>query len=158
MKLSTTRRFNTSPERLWPLLFNSKMDNKQPCYFLCGLPKPVECQLKDSQGGVGMTRECISDKGTITQTILEWEPNRKLKFELKETDIYFGPCIKSIVETFEIKSISKGQTTITRETEFKVIYLWKIFISLPMMIGLKAIHQYVFNNWTRLSQNESTLL
>src|SRR5688572_26073863 len=91
MQIRTRQIFKAAPDVLWPLLFHSKMDDKQPCYLLCGLPKPLECRLKDSEGGVGKTRECISDKGTIQQTILEWEEGRQLSFELKETDIYFGP-------------------------------------------------------------------
>ena len=154
MKLKTTYRFTAKPEDLWPLLFNSKMDSKQPCYFLCGLPKPVECRLPDSEGGVGKTRECVSDKGIIKQNILEWEPNKKLTFELKETDIYFGPCVESIVESFEIKTISSRETTITRETRFVVSSGMRHFISIPMFIGLKSIHRYVFKNWKRISGNK----
>jgi hypothetical protein len=150
MKLTTTKIFTASPEALWPLLFGSKMDDKQPCYFLFGLPKPVECRLKNNMGGVGQTRECVSDKGTIQQIILEWEPNKKLKFKLLETDIYFGPCIESIVETFEIKPVNVHQTAISRETEFKIIPGANFFISIPMLIGLKSIHRYVFNNWSRI--------
>jgi hypothetical protein len=116
------------------------------------LPKPVECRLQDAQGGVGHTRECVSDKGVIKQTILEWEPNKKLSFELRETDIYFGPCVESIVETFEIKAINAQQAYITRHTEFRIKSLMKPFISIPMCIGLKSIHRYVFRNWERLSR------
>jgi hypothetical protein len=150
MKVYTTRRFKSTPEKLWPLLFNSKMDNKQPCYFLCGLPKPVECRLADS-GGVGGTRECVSDKGTIVQKILEWQPNSKLSFELQQTDIYFGPCVKSIVETFEIQKLSEHESQISRRTEFKIKSPFDLFLSLPMLVGLKAIHNYVFKNWKRLA-------
>jgi hypothetical protein len=152
MKLTTTKKFNASADRLWPLLFNSKMDDGQPCSLLCGLPKPVECRLADETGGVGHTRECISDKGTIQQTILEWEPNKKLKFELRETDIYFGPCVNSIVETFEIKAINEQEAYITRQTEFSVKPLLRPCLSIPLWIGLKSIHRYVFKNWARLSK------
>jgi len=152
MKLITTKTFNASAERLWPLLFSSKMDNNKPCYFLCGLPKPIECRLQDHEGGVGHIRECVSDKGIIKQTILEWEPNKKLKFELHETDIYFGPCVDSIVETFEIVPIGKDRAKISRQTEFEVKSALRPFISIPMFIGLKSIHHYVFKNWTRLSE------
>jgi hypothetical protein len=141
MKLKTTYRYDAKPEQLWPLLFNSKMDSEQPCNFLCGLPKPVECRLQDAEGGVGKTRECVSDKGIIKQNILVWEPNVKLKFELRETDIYFGPCVESIIETFEITSTTESVTTITRETEFVVISRMKYFISIPMYYRIKKHSQ-----------------
>lgn len=151
MRLRTTRLFHAKPEDLWPLLFSSKMDDKKPCYFLCGLPKPLECGLKDGEGGVGKTRECVSDKGVMKQTILVWEPDKKLVFELSETDIYFGPCVKSIVESFELKPVGNEQTTITRETNFEVVSVAKYFIAVPMLIGLKSIHRYIFRNWRRIS-------
>ena len=150
MQVQTIKKFKASPDKLWPLLFNSKMDDRQPCYFLCGLPKPIECRLAD-EGGVGGTRECVSDKGTIVQEILEWEPNSKLSFQLNQTDIYFGPCVKSIVETFEITKISEHESQISRRTNFRIRSPFGFFLSIPMVIGLKAIHNYVFRNWKRLT-------
>lgn len=151
MRLRTKRLFHTTPEDFWPLLFGSEMDSKKPCYFLCGLPKPLECRLRDKEGGVGKIRECVSDKGVIKQTILVWEPNKKLVFELSETDIYFGPCIKSIVESFELEPVGDKQTMIVRETKFEVVSSLKYCIAFPMFIGLKSIHRYVFKNWHRIS-------
>lgn len=152
MKLTTTRIFSATAMDLWPLLFNSKMDAEKPCYFLCGLPKPVECRLAGGEGGgVGQTRECVSDRGTIRQTILDWEPGKLLRFELRETDIYFGPCVESIVETFEIKQLADNRASITRQTAFSVRSVLAPFISVPLYIGLKSIHRYVFRNWERLS-------
>lgn len=150
MKIKTTYRFAAKPEELWPLLFNSKMNSEQPCYFLCGLPKPVECRLEERDGGVGKTRECVSDKGIIKQTILEWQPNKKLSFSLRETDIYFGPCVESIVESFELSQVDDKTTKITRVTQFK-ISKHQLFITIPMAVGLKSIHRYVFKNWDRIT-------
>jgi hypothetical protein len=151
MRLSTTQYFEAKPDVLWPLLFRSKMDDKHPCLFLCGLPKPVECRLKSNKGGVGNIRECVSDKGVIEQEILIWEPNKRLKFELKETDIYFGPCVKSVVEDFEISVVNNRRSLIKRTTDFKLVSVLNCLASIPMFIGLKAIHRYVFQNWKRLA-------
>jgi hypothetical protein len=151
MVVQTTYSFNATVDKLWPLLFNSKMDDNQPCILLCGLPKPVECRLPDNQGGVGSKRECVSDRGTIQQRITEWEPGQKLSFELERTDLYFGPCVKSIEEQFELRNDKQGGCKITRTTTFKAKGLLAPFISLPMFIGLKAIHRYVFGNWRRLA-------
>lgn len=151
MKLATSQKIKTTKEELWPLLFNSKMDGNKPCRFLMGLPKPMECKLGDKEGGVGKTRLCVSDKGIIKQNILEWYPNEKLVFEMKETDIYFGPCVESILESFTISTINSEWVKITRETEihFKKHSYFLIF---PMYIGLKSIHKYVFKNWKNLAE------
>ncbi|MBZ4187945.1 hypothetical protein [Niabella beijingensis] len=55
MQLQTSYTFYATRARLWPLLFHSKMDDRKPCYFLFGLPKPMECRLADGSGGVGAT-------------------------------------------------------------------------------------------------------
>ena len=151
MTVQTKSSFAAEPEVLWPLLFGSKMDRKQPCFLLCGLPKPLECRLPDSRGGVGSTRECVSDKGVISQRITEWIPGEKLSFELVKTDIYFGPCMESIVESFHIRRFGPEQSEITRKTTFRVKRPFGIIAAVPMYIGLKAIHRYVFSNWKRLS-------
>lgn len=151
MVVKTAYNYKVSAADLWPLLFNSKMDDQQPCYLLCGLPKPLECRLPDSQGGVGNTRECVSDKGTIQQRITAWNPGRKLAFEMAQTDIYFGPCVKSIVEQFELTDNSDGGCRIVRTTTFRVKGPLAAVAAIPMFVGLKAIHRYVFSNWKRLS-------
>lgn len=151
MVVKTTYNYHASAAKLWPLLFNSRMDKKQPCYLLCGLPKPLECRLPDSQGGVGNTRECVSDKGTIQQRITEWIPEHKLSFELVQTNLYFGPCVESIVEQFELTNNNQDGCRIVRTTTFKVKGQLASVASIPMFIGIKAIHRYVFKNWKRLS-------
>ncbi|MBO9593093.1 MAG: SRPBCC family protein [Niabella sp.] len=150
MQLQTTWKFNATPAQLWPLLFQSKMDERKPCYFLFGLPKPVECRLTDGIGGVGATRECVSDKGLIRQTILEWMPEKKLRFEMRETSIYFGPCVDAIVETFVLTPAGTTETTITRTTEFTLKPGARLWVSIPMWVGLKSIHRYVFRNWKNI--------
>ncbi|MGJ7033325.1 hypothetical protein [Niabella hirudinis] len=152
MKLQTSYTFSAAPAQLWPLLFHSKMDDRRPCYFLFGLPKPVECRLADNGEGVGATRECISDKGVIRQTILDWVPEQKLRFALRETDIYFGPCVDAIVETFVLHPVHEKETMITRITEVTLKPGARFWVSLPMWIGLKSIHRYVFNNWKRIAK------
>ena len=151
MVVKTPYFYKVSAAALWPLLFNSKMDDRQPCYLLCGLPKPLECRLPDNQGGVGSTRECVSDKGTIQQRITEWIPGHKLSFELVKTDLYFGPCVESIKEQFEITDNNQGGCRIIRTTTFNAKGPLAFLVSIPMYIGLKAIHRYVFRNWKRLS-------
>lgn len=138
-------------------MFDSKMDTDVPCKAMFGLPKPVECRLKDGEGGIGAKRECVSDKGTIQQRILEWIPGQTLSFELEETDIYFGPCVQSIVETFQLQPVSPAKTTITRITVFKLKPYANPFLIIPMSLGLKSIHKYVFKNWQRIAFQESSV-
>jgi hypothetical protein len=80
------------PEIVWPLLCNSKMTESAPLLFKFCIPKPVECRLKTGVGAVGSERQCVSNLGIINQRITCWEENRRLAFEMKDTDLYFGMC------------------------------------------------------------------
>ena len=98
MLMQTKWHFRTSPDLIWPLLCKSKMDEAQSCLFRLGVPKPVECRLASDQGGVGATRECVSNQGVVQQEIMVWEVERQLSFKLKQTDIFFRKFISGIVE------------------------------------------------------------
>ena len=68
---------------------------------------------------------------------------------MAETNIYFGPCVESIQESFELKQDTPNLTYITRSTDFK-LNKNQFLLSIPMYIGLKSIHLYVFKNWIRI--------
>jgi hypothetical protein len=55
------------------------------------------------------------------------------------------------VEQFELTDNNHGGCQITRTTTFETKGVFSRIISVPMFIGLKAIHRYVFSNWQRLS-------
>ena len=59
-----------------------------------------------------------------------------LAFRLKETDLYFGPCVESIEEHFELQPLAGGGTAITRRTRFRIRAFARPFLTLPMLIGL----------------------
>ncbi len=148
MKVISSYPFAAEPHAVWPLLFGSKMTlpSYSPLFFL-GLPKPVECRLASSETGVGATRECVSDRGRITQTITEWNPGKRLTFHMIDTDLYFQPCVASIEDDFELQLLDSGQTTVTRTTTFEVRGLFKSLKAHLLAIGLRRIHRFVFKNW-----------
>jgi hypothetical protein len=149
MKVTTSVDINKALEVVWPMLCNSTMADDKPILFRFGVPKPVECKLKTGVGGVGSDRQCISNLGTINQTITCWEPNKKLEFEMKDTDMYFGKYISSIRDKFELSDLDNQRTRITRTTEFQLNGLFGLLKSLPVWVGLKRVHKYVFENWAR---------
>lgn len=154
MKIQTKAILPKPPHAVWPLLCNSHMDEHIPCLFRFGIPKPVECKLPPGEGGVGLARQCISDQGKMNQKITVWEKDKKLCFEMKDTDMYFGACVTSIKEQFELLPLENNQTQITRTTEFQVSGFLKIPKSLLIWIGLKNVHRYVFKNWKMILQKD----
>jgi uncharacterized protein YndB with AHSA1/START domain len=146
MKIQTTALINAAPERLWPLLTNSQMD--APGCFCLGVPKPVACELPESQGHVGAQRRCISDRGTVTQEITQWDPPSRLNFRMIATDHQWGRCVESIEEQFVLEGVGKG-TRITRTTRLTAKGPFRLLKESLFYLGLKRVHFFVFKNWRR---------
>lgn len=152
MRIRTTQIMKTTPELLWPLLTNSRMD--VPGCFCLGLPRPVACELPKSSGGVGAERRCISDRGTVVQRITTWIPCRQLQFQMVTTDHNWGPCVESLEEDFQLEKCAQG-TRITRTTNIRASGIFKVFKEIGFCIGLKRVHLYVFRNWRTESEGNS---
>jgi hypothetical protein len=149
MRVKTTTVIAKPPAELWLLLCRSKMNPHIPCYFRCGMPKPVECRLPDGAGGAGLRRECVSSHGVIHQRIQQWEEPRRLRFAMEDTTLYFRPCVTRMEDEFILEPAGGNQTRITRTTDITVIGFAQWAKSLAMAAGLKCIHRYVFKNWAR---------
>ena len=156
MIVKTTWLFPKPPEVVWPLLCNSRMEPTASCLFGLGLPQPQQCRLPDGQGGVGSTRQCISNRGVVEQTILIWDEPRHLAFSMDRSDLYFRDCIPSIVDDFELILTPEGGTRATRSTSVQVIGWCRWAKRAALRVGLKKIHRFVFRNWLRLVTSPAT--
>jgi hypothetical protein len=156
MKIKTVWGFQQPPELIWPLLCNSRMEPTASCLFGLGLPMPLQCRLVEGSGGVGSTRQCISDRGMIEQTILAWEEPHHLAFKMDHTDLYFRSCTPSIVDDFELVQTPKRGTRATRITSVTVIGWFRWVKQAGLWLGLKKIHRFVFRNWERLASKVAT--
>ncbi len=147
--IRTEHEFEASPADLWPYLCGSRMS--LPLHsplFRFGLPQPRECRpATDEPGAVGATRECVSDRGTITQRITAWEPERRLVFHMLHTDIRFCPRVSAIEDEFRLERLTEDRTRITRETRFSVSGPLQALQRRLVGLGLSRIHEYVFENW-----------
>lgn len=136
---------------IWPLLCNSKMDGSGAFLFRFGLPRPLQCRLPGGNGGTGSERECISDRGTIHQKILVWEPERKLSFRMERSDYSIFSGISGIKDTFDMAPIAGG-VKVSRKTEVTLEGRLLILKKIALFFGLRQIHSYVFRNWEKGSQ------
>jgi hypothetical protein len=146
MLVTTQQVFKHPPEQIWPLLCNSRIELTPPRVFWLGIPRPLECRLREDVTDC-RTRQCISDRGTIEQRIIIWEPYRRLQFEMETTNIYFKHWITAISECFDLQRQANGVTIVTRTTDYCVRRGWWFPCSITTWIGMKWIHRYVFQNW-----------
>jgi hypothetical protein len=154
MIVRTTWDFPQTATVIWPLLCNSRMEATPSCLFGLGLPQPQQCRLPDGPGGVGSRRQCISDRGTVEQTILVWEEPSHLAFSMDRSDLYFRDSVPSIVDDFELVPAPAGGTRVTRTTSVQVIGRFQWFKRAFLWAGLKKVHRFVFRNWLRLAATE----
>lgn len=152
MKVCTIALIPAPSKEVWPLLCHSKMDNSFSWLFLLGLPRPVECKIDSVKGEVGANRQCVSDRGMITQQITVWDEPNLLEFEMKSTNLYFYPWILWMKDKFSLLENEHFQTQITRTTEFEIRGRFKFIKKILLFIGLKKIHRYVFSNFIKLSR------
>ena len=150
MIVQTSCQINAPADTIWPLLCNSRMEATQSCLFGLGLPQPVQCRLPDSDGGVGSTRQCISDRGIVEQQILIWDEPKRLSFRMEKTDIYFRKFVREIVESFDLVPTDASTTKLTRTTNVTLHGRFQLVKRLILFIGLKKVHRFVFRNWQRL--------
>ncbi|MFM8285732.1 MAG: hypothetical protein ACKOGA_03290, partial [Planctomycetaceae bacterium] len=115
------------------------------------LPQPQQCRLPDGVGEVGGRRQCISDRGTVEQTILIWDEPTHLAFSMDRSDLYFRDSLPSIVDDFELVPLATGGTRATRTTSVTVIGRFQWFKRACLRVGLKKIHRFVFQNWARIA-------
>lgn len=155
MLVRTSCEIDATAEAIWPLLCNSRMEASRSCLFGLGVPQPEQCRLPGGSGGVGSTRQCISDRGVIEQEILDWDEPRQLSFKMQQTDMYFKDYVREIVETFELTPGDYLQTKLTRTTHVSIRGRLKLLKQVLFFIGLKKVHRFVFRNWRRICAHEA---
>jgi hypothetical protein len=135
-----------SPAELWPALCDSTVELTPRCpVFYLGTPRPTECRLPDGPGEVGAARQCVSEQGVVRQRITAWEPPARLAFRMEETDLCFDRVVDGLEDVFDLVPAGAG-TLVTRTTTVSVPGVFR----LPVWVGLKSVHRFVFRNWQRM--------
>lgn len=139
-----------SPDELWPALCNSALELTPRCpVFYLGAPRPSECRLPEGPGEVGAARQCVSEQGVVRQRITTWAPPVRLAFRMEETDLCFDRFVDHLDDVFELQPEGSG-TRITRTTTVSVRSRFAVLLSVPLWVGLKSVHRFVFRNWQRM--------
>lgn len=150
MAVATTWHFQFPASSLWPLLCNSKMVQGGSPIFKLGIPLPLECRLPEGEGGAGSERECVSDKGTIHQRIVTWEPEKKLSFKMEKADFEILSGVTGIEDTFDLIP-SDHEVTVTRTTVVELSGSILFMKKIRLFFGLRQVHRFVFQNWQSLA-------
>src|SRR5262245_41981484 len=149
MLVQTTTLIDRPVDDVWPVLCDSRIQLTPRCpVFYLGAPRPVECRLPTGSGGVGSTRQCVSEQGTIQQRITEWVPPSRLAFRMEGTELAFARCVSNLSDTFELEPVDGRRATILRRTtNVEVSGRLRWAKGVAVYVGLKAVHRFVFRDW-----------
>jgi len=151
MKIKSSWLFDNLPEDIYPNFFQSTMDDSYPLAFRFGIPKPLSCKVIEGEPKVGSTRQCTTDKGYIRQNIVELKHNRKLVYQMKESNVWCKSWVRFLQDSFILEPVNNHQTKVIRITEFHGARHLPVLSTLALWFSLRQAHKYASKNWRRLS-------
>ena len=153
VKIQSSWIFDCSPEDIFPHFFFARMDESYPVAFRLGIPKPLSCKVLEGEPRVGNTRQCTTDRGYIQQEIVELIQDRKLVYEMRETDVWCRNWVSFLQDTFLLEPIEGSRSRVRRVTEFRGVASIPVLSTLALWFSLKQAHRYAAKNWRRLSSD-----
>ena len=154
MKIRSSWIFDCLPEDIYPHFFLATMDETYPLAFRLGIPKPLSCKVLEGEPMVGNTRQCTTDMGYIRQEIVELIQDRKLVYEMRETNVWCRKWVSFLQDTFLLEPLKNGKTQVRRTTEFKGVNSIPVLSTLALWFSLRQAHRYAAKNWRRLSSEQ----
>ncbi|MGI9270808.1 MAG: hypothetical protein ACR2QT_03470 [Woeseiaceae bacterium] len=135
------------------------MDDTYPIAFRLGIPKPLSCKVLEGEARVGNTRQCTTDQGYIQQEIVELVENRKLVYQMRDTNVWCRKWVSFLEDTFLLEPEEGERTRVRRITEFRGVKSIPILSPLALWFSLRQAHSYAAKNWRRLAlENKSKRL
>ena len=151
MKIESSWIFDCGPEDIFPHFFFARMDDTYPLAFRLGIPKPLSCKVLEGTPLVGNTRQCTTDRGYIRQEIIELVQDRKLVYQMRDTNVWCRNWVTFLQDSFMLEPMSDGRTRVRRITEFRGAKSIPVVSTLALWFSLRQAHRYAAKNWRRLS-------
>jgi len=133
-----------SPDRVWANIQSiDSLHVSKPFLMHIGLPIPERCTLERT--GVGAKRICYFDKGSIEETVIDWDPPHKMRFTIDRTNMpgrhWLG--FEDAEYTLEPEgNLTKLTRTTTITSHLYPVWYWRYFERL----GVTSEHQYILQN------------
>jgi hypothetical protein len=142
--VTTTMHLQATPQEVWSSIQSlDKVEGRKPILMYLGLPVPQKCVLQGT--AVGSKRTCYFDQGFIEETILEWDPPRRMRLLVDRTNMPGRHWLDFDDAEYELKG-DGGGTVITRVTTIRSnlnpAWYWAPFESW----GVESEHQYIFSD------------
>jgi len=140
----TTMHLAAKPEEVWRNIQSlDKLTGRKPFLMHIGLPIPQKCVLQGTS--VGSKRICYFDQGSIEESVLEWDPPRRMRLAIDRTNMPGRHWLEFDGAEYDLRG-DAGGTTITRVTtvrsNLRPAWYWAGF----EIWGVQSEHDYLFGD------------
>jgi hypothetical protein len=142
--VTTTMHLAAPPEEVWRNIQSlDSLAEHKPFLMRIGLPIPQKCVLQGTS--VGSKRICYFDQGSIEESVLEWDPPRKMRLAIDRTNMPGRHWLSFNGAEYDLRADTTG-TTITRTTTIRSTlrpaWYWARFETW----GVQSEHEYLFRD------------
>jgi hypothetical protein len=142
--VTTTMHLPAKPEEVWANIQSlDRLAGRKPFLMHIGLPIPQKCVLQGTS--VGSKRICYFDQGSIEESVLEWDPPRKMRLAIDRTNMPGRHWLEFDGAEYDLTGDDTG-TTITRITtirsNLRPAWYWGRF----ERWGVQSEHEYLFSD------------
>jgi len=133
-----------TPARVWSDLrsFDS-LAGRKPILMYIGLPIPERCVTQGS--GLGSKRTCYFDRGSIEETVIDWNPPFRMGLAIDRTNMPGRHWLGFEYAEYDLKA-EAGTTILTRTTTI-VSNLYPAWYWRPFeRWGVSSEHSYIFGD------------
>jgi len=142
--VTTTMHLSAPPEEVWRNIQSlDSLAGHKPFLMHVGLPIPQKCVLQGT--AIGSKRVCYFDQGSIEESVLEWDPPRKMRLAIDRTNMPGRHWLSFNGAEYHLQADPTG-TTITRTTTIRSTlrpaWYWAPF----EVWGVQSEHKYLFGD------------
>jgi Polyketide cyclase / dehydrase and lipid transport len=142
--VTTTMHLAAQPEEVWRNIQSlDHLAGRTPLLMHVGLPIPQKCVLLGTS--VGSKRICYFDQGSIEESVLEWDPPRKMRLAIDRTNMPGRHWLSFDGAEYDL-TVDAGGTLITRTTTIRSTlgpaWYWAPF----ERWGVESEHEYLFSD------------
>jgi hypothetical protein len=142
--VTTTMHLAAKPEEVWRNIQSlDSLAGRKPFLMHIGLPIPQRCVLQGTS--VGSKRICYFDQGSIDESVLQWDPPRKMRLAIDRTNMPGRHWLEFDGAEYDLTGDVTG-TTITRTTtirsNLRPAWYWARFEKW----GVQSEHEYLFSD------------
>lgn len=136
---------NSDAQTTWDALIQfDEVTGEIPLLMRLGLPVPESCSMEGE--GVGASRTCHFNSGTITERVTRWDPPYHLAFDVEDVKLPGRHWLGFEDAEYTLEPLENGQVRVIRSTTVTSTLqpgtYWRFFEHM----GTETEHQYILQS------------